>query len=71
MFERSLQLKLIGAGVAGLVGAVGALALVVLGAPDRDELSVTGVLLTGVCVAIISYRAGRGAFTPAPAPRAD
>lgn len=55
MFERSLQLKLIGAGVAGLVGAIGALALVVLGAPDRDELSVTVVLLTGVCVAVISF----------------
>ncbi len=63
MFERSLQLKLIGAGVAGLVGAIGALTLVVLGAPDRDELSVTVVLLTGVCVAIISYCAGKRALT--------
>ena len=55
MFERSLQLKLIGAGIAGLAGAIGALALVVLGAPDRDQLSVTVVLLTGVCVAVIGF----------------
>lgn len=61
MFERSLQLKLIGAGVAGLVGAIGALTLVVLGAPDRDELSVTVVLLTGVCVAVISFCGGKTA----------